>query len=504
MPTKVQQPLILRDFSRGRIISDAVAESLVPVNSVDQSTNFNYDTKIGSAVVRPGSLIVGTSPTANSPLGLSEFVRKQTTALNDVVASFAGATNAGVYVWNGTTWSSSVLTLTGNPTRVRFAVLNGSIFLADGVDAMTSSVDTVTWNTTNTVNLGSVRPALVFRSKQHLLASGYSARPDRVYFSTLVDPSQTAFIDWYVSDTAPTTGTAGWIDINPDDNSTITGFAETSNTTLVFKSQGLYRLDVINQNVESQNIWNIGAVSQEAIVNCQGIVYFFSGYNICQTAGDIPQEISRLGVSDYLSAIPQQNWSKVAAGTDGLNVYFSIGNITLNTNEDNQKTYTNVVLKFSPRDQAWSVHSYPEQPLFFCQYTPTVVPAPRQLIGACSSGNTNTYNVGTTDNGSPINYELILQDQEFSDRGHLNKISDKIVVFGQGLNDSQLQVRPDDDGSNYKDIQIDLSKRVNIGQAINLQGYFFSFRIFGNSSGTSPIFEGIEIEEVSDMGITKK
>jgi hypothetical protein len=126
------------------------------------------------------------------------------------------------------------------------------------------------------------------------------------------------------------------------------------------------------------------------------------------------------------------------------------------------------------------------------------------LIGACSSGHTNTYNVGTTDNGSPINYELILQDQEFSDRGHLNKISDKIVVFGQGLNDSQLQVRPDGDGSNYKDIQIDLSKRVNIGQAINLQGYFFSFRIFGNSSGTSPIFEGLEIEEVSDMGITKK
>ena len=126
------------------------------------------------------------------------------------------------------------------------------------------------------------------------------------------------------------------------------------------------------------------------------------------------------------------------------------------------------------------------------------------MIGACSSGNTNTYNIGTTDNGKPINYELILQAQEFQDRGHLNKISDKIVVFGNGLNDAQLQIQADDDGSNFKDIQIDLSKRVNIGQVVNLEGYFFAFRIFGNSSGTSPVFEGIELENVSDLGITKK
>jgi hypothetical protein len=241
---------------------------------------------------------------------------------------------------------------------------------------------------------------------------------------------------------------------------------------------------------------------QEAIVNCMGIVYFFSGYNICQTAGDIPQEISRLGVSDFISAIPQQNWSKVSAGTDGLNVYFSIGSVTINANKDNEKAYTNIVLKFSPRDQAWSVHTYPEQPLFFCQYTPTNTV--RRLIGACSSGNTNTYNVGTTDNSAPINFDLILQNQEFGDRSHLNKISDKIVVFGQGLNDAQLQVQGGDDGHNFKDINIDLSKRVNIGQDINLEDYFFAFRIFGNSTGTSPVFEGIEIPYVEDKGITLK
>jgi hypothetical protein len=126
------------------------------------------------------------------------------------------------------------------------------------------------------------------------------------------------------------------------------------------------------------------------------------------------------------------------------------------------------------------------------------------LIGACSSGNTNTYNVGTTDNGNPINYELILQDQEFGDRSHLNKISDKIVVFGTGLNDAQLQVQGGDDGQNFKDIAIDLSKRVNIGEDINLEDYFFAFRIFGESSGTAPTFEGIEIPEVEDRGITKK
>jgi hypothetical protein len=124
-------------------------------------------------------------------------------------------------------------------------------------------------------------------------------------------------------------------------------------------------------------------------------------------------------------------------------------------------------------------------------------------MSADASSLVQIFNKGTTDNTKPINYELIFQEQECQDRSHLNKISDKIVVFGDGLNDASLQVKSDDAGKDFQDIEGDLSKRVNILQDINLEGYFFSFRIFGESSGTAPIFEGIQIENITDLGITK-
>ena len=494
MATKVQ-PIILRDMSRGRINNDTVDESLIPQNSVEHSMNFSFDQKIGSAVVRSGTTSLGTPVISALPLGLAEFY---TPSLNYLVYAANGVTNTtSLWYYNGATWTTSNLTALKTGNKVRFATLLGYIFEVNGSEVMKSSADGATYSTTNCIT--GVYPSLVFKTKQHLICAGDPTYPDRVYLSSLADSVNG--ISWYTSSTPPTTGTAGWIDINPDDNSTITGFAETSNTTLIFKNQGLYRLDVINQTVDTQSICNFGAVSQEAIVNCQGIVYFFSGYNICQTSGDIPQEISRLGVQDFINAIPQSSWSSVCAGTDGLNVYFSIGNITLNLNKNDQKTYNNVVLKFSPRDQAWSTHYYAQQPSFFTQYT--ITGDKRYMISADTSSLVQVFNKGTTDNTKPINYELIFQEQECQDRSHLNKISDKIVVFGDGLNDCQLQVKSDDAGKDYQYLQGDLSKRVNIINDINLEGYFFSFRIFGESSGTAPTFEGLQIENITDMGITK-
>ena len=516
MATKVQ-PIILRDMSRGRVNNDAVDESLIPQNSVEHAMNFSFDQKIGSAVVRSGTTSIGTPVAAALPLGIAEFY-KPTLANDYLVYAANGATNTtSLWYYNGTTWTTSNLTTlhtagANGQYKVRFATLLGRIFEVNGSEVPYSSADGATWDSTTYLSgtshpLTGVYPSLIFSSKAHLLLAGDPTYPDRVYLSSLADSVNG--IDWWVSSAPPTTGTAGWIDINPDDNSRITGFAETSNTTLIFKNQGLYRLDVINQTVDTQSICNFGAVSQEAIVNCQGIVYFFSGYNICQTSGDIPQEISRLGVQDFINAIPQTNWvgngtsanPGVCAGTDGLNVHFSIGNITLNLNKNDQKTYNNVVLKFSPRDQAWSTHYYAQQPSFFTQYT--ITGDKRYMISADTSSLVQVFNKGTTDNTKPINYELIFQEQECQDRSHLNKISDKIVVFGDGLNDCQLQVKSDDAGKDYQDLEGDLSKRVNIINNINLEGYFFSFRIFGESSGTAPTFEGLQIENITDMGITK-
>ena len=451
MSTVEQNFLSLQDFSKGRYSQAAVGDASAPVNSVSDSTNVNFGEIIGSAIVRLGTTLLGSTIASNkTPLGFAEYLSADATTYKNLVAVFSGASNATIYYFNGSVWTASNKTNLSNTLYNRMAMLGNQMFITNSTDGMFISSDGgATWaSTANSITAAtpSIKPSLLIRTKARLLASGAPTQsPSRVFFSSIIDPTTVpGTITWN------TTAVGGdWIDVNPDDGDYNTAFAETSNVTLVFKSKGMYRLDVISKTVDTQNVFNIGAVSQEAVVNCRGTVYFFSGKGIFRTTGDFPEEISRLGVQDYLTAIPQANWNLVAAGTDDSNVYFSIGNVTLMTNQNEQKTVNNVVLKFSIRDELWSVHSYAQQPRFYNSYTDSNGRLMRSLDTA---GNCQTVNLGTTDNGTPIFYELITQNQSLGDRSHLNKISDKIVVFSKNGLDSQLQIQAQDD--DFKDCGI--------------------------------------------------
>lgn len=486
-------PFEFRDFSKGRISPYSANTYLSPKNSVSGCLNVNFDTIIGSAVVRNGTTKLGNTVASNkTPLGLGQFVGPGGSP-NLLLSVFSGTSNATLYYYNGS-WNTSGLTALSNTSKTRFAVLGGSAFMANGVDAMKSSTDGNTWVTTNCITSGAT-PSLLFKTKGRLLAGGDSTYRDRIFFSSIISPASSPFITWNTNST-----TGDWIDVNPDDGGYVTGFAETSDVTLVFKNTGMYRLDAINKTIDAQNIFNIGAVSQEAITTCQGITYYFSGIDIRRTNGGYPEQISRLGCQDFIDAVPQSNWSSVCSGNDGLNVYFSIGDVTLSTGQYNQRTFTNVVLKFSTRDESWSIHSYAQKPRFYTQYTNST--NGQKMISSDTGGNVQTVNVGTTDNGTPIYYELETQEYDFSNRAHSHQISDQIVVFTNNGIDSTLQIKSNDD--DYKDINITLSKRVNIGESININCNFAKFKWFGESTGTAPVLEGIYIESISDLGIVEK
>lgn len=489
-------------MSRGRISNRSLLNSLVPLNSVSDSLNVNFDTTIGAATVRSGTTRLGSIAIAGfTPLGLSKIATAGL-GTNTVVAVFAGASNASIYYYDGS-WHVSGVTNLSNTLKNRFAMLGGRIFRVNGFDPMSSSQNGNVWGTGSGNNCtgSTILTNLVFRQKGRLLTSGDSTRSSRVYFSSIIDQSASPYITWNTTD-----GSGDYIDVNPDDGDYITGFAETATLTLVFKSMALYRLDVINKTVDTENIFNIGAVSQEAIVRCQGVVYFFSGIDIRRTAGDLPEQISRLGVQDYIDAIPQSSWGNIAAGTDGNNVYFSIGNITLNTNKDGQVTRNNVVLKFSPRDEAWSVHSYAQQPRFYLQYTTSAGGV--TLIEADTNSNVQTVNSGTTDNSTagkptPIYYFTDTQEIDFGDRSHSKGIADTMVVYTNNGLDSQIAIMKDNqDFKASSFVKMDLSKRVNIGTNINVDGFkFMTTRWFGESAGTPPVLEGISFPLVSDNGL---
>lgn len=275
-----------------------------------------------------------------------------------------------LYYYNNSTgfWTTSSpgLGITWSETaKNRFATLGNRVFITNSTNGMRDSADANTWVTTNSI--GTYKPSLVYRYVGRLLAAGDPTYPDRVFFSSIIDPTTSPIITWNVNAT-----TGDWIDINPDDGGYMTGFSETSTFCLAFKNTGMYRLDSLNKTADPENIFNVGAVSQEAIVLCQGVTYFYSGLDIRRTNGGFPEQISRIGVQDFINAIPQANWSSVCGGTDELNVYYFIGDVTLNVNTNNQKSYTNVVLKFSPRDESWSVHEYADTYKFFAPFRTTV------------------------------------------------------------------------------------------------------------------------------------
>jgi hypothetical protein len=355
-------PYNWRDMRAGRISKDAVSNFIIPENSVSNSLNVNFDDVIGSAKVRAGTVLLGDTVAAdNTPLGLYSFVGTSGTP-KLLVAVFSNGTAGTIYYYD-TAWNTAS-TFTGlDPTAINnFAVLGGSVFITNSVDGMQDSTDADTWGVDNSIS--GVYPSVIFRYAGRMLCAGDPGNPDRVYFSSIIDPTSSPFITWdTVND---------WIDINPDDGGFVTGFSETSTFILIFKNTGFYRMDSVSRAVDPENIFNIGAPSQQAITLCQGVTYYFSGQDIRRTNGGFPDQISRLGVQDFIDAIPNTEWSNVCAGTDGLNVYFSIGDVTLNQNKDNQRDYTNVVLKFSPRDQNWSVHSYATRIKFFAPYVTNI------------------------------------------------------------------------------------------------------------------------------------
>ncbi len=121
------------------------------------------------------------------------------------------------------------------------------------------------------------------------------------------------------------------------------------------------------------------------------------------------------------------------------------------------------------------------------------------MIGSDDIGLVQLVNVGKNDNSAPIFYELQTQELEFGNRLHLKKIADKIVAFTHFGSTSQLQAKTDE--GDWEKIPMNLSSRVNIGTNINLEGHFVTFKWFGESSEETPVFEGLYLEDITDLGM---
>lgn len=466
----------------------------ITVNLGGVSANIAAGTIAGTVnlVAAGDTLSIVGSPTFN---GTVDTVSVRQVFNRILLVVYEGETQATLYYYDSNSWNATNLTALSNDVRNRFTTLGGFEFITNQTDGMYSSDDGIIWasgSAANCIPAVDATPSLIYRYKNRLLAAGDPTVPDRVYFSSIIDPQSSPFITWNTTD-----GTGDYIDVNPDDGGNITGFSENSTFLLVFKDTGMYRMDTVSKTVDPDNIFNVGAVSQEAITLCMGVTYYFSGNGIYRTNGGYPEQISRAAVQDIINAMSPADWEHVTSGTDGLNVYFSMGDIILHKNQTNQRTIINCWIKFSPRDQSWSVHAYGDFFKFFSQYTDG---NGALLRSASDAGTVQTINLGQTDGTHPIPFFLETQDIEFGGRGHLKGLSDKFIVFTDNGLASKIGARIN--GRNeVEPIEMPLDGRVNVGQDVNIQGNFFNFYWSGVSTGNPPILEGIGSEHVMDQGL---
>lgn len=117
------------------------------------------------------------------------------------------------------------------------------------------------------------------------------------------------------------------------------------------------------------------------------------------------------------------------------------------------------------------------------------------------SGTVQQLNVGKDDDGTSIYFELETQELEFGNRLTNKQLSDKLVIFSQDADDSNLQIIPNElDAINIDDIE--LGKRVAYTTLPTIETCFATIRWFGNAIKKSPILEGFYLNKVEDKGVT--
>lgn len=453
----------IRDLSTGVI--QGVDNNLAPKNSVAFALNTIFDKNIGRATTRPGSALVGAQITdTKSILGLHQFILSAGTKY--LLAAIDG-TPSQIYRLESGTWTTTGAD--GQMTagaKVRFITYLDNVLAIDGTLAKTSADGTawvVTGGNLDIANCPKGKFAIVWNDRVYI--GGVAGNLDRIYYSSI--PTAGA-ISW--------TSGNGYIDIEPySGQGNLTGFGKVPGYLLAFKERAMKRWN--GSSTFPDDLMNIGAISQEAIVQTRRTVMFFSASSkktlgIYETNGQEVKKISR-PIQDIIDAIPSASYASIAGYSDGEQVIFQVGNVTYDG-----IAYTNVALHYHLDTQAWSVWSYPTKHLVFSQY---IDGTDLKTVAGDNDGQVIQLFTGTTDaiTGStaiPIEYALQYQPMDLGARSVLKEVS-RISTLTKNGKQGRFMARVDLKGGfeNIGSINDDFENEFQA----QLRGHTFEFRISG-------------------------
>ena len=145
------------------------------------------------------------------------------------------------------------------------------------------------------------------------------------------------------------------------DESPITLFEPIGNVLMIGNRRALATWDDYTlQNIDL----GIGCVSKRGYIKMLGTLYFLDYGGIYGTTGGLPTLLSRK-IERYIKGATKAGLEEAAAGTKGLSVFFTIGDVTL-YNEDGSvdKTLSNVCVEYNAGDQNWYIHTNVTQDQF--------------------------------------------------------------------------------------------------------------------------------------------
>lgn len=488
MPTPLPQPIepVKRDsLKSGLITQNAVSENDYPMDALNESINFHFDT-IGKMTLRKGITQIGQTLTGDI-LGLYNFRDSGSGSNNQLIT--VNGNNA--YYLNTNTWTSIRSGLTAG-SKARFSTLLDYVFMVNGTEA------TTVWDGNpagsfstggNATNAPIGKYITNYRSRMWI--AGNNSYPDRLFYSSVPSAVSTPVVTW---DTDVSTGQ--WIDISPSDGENITALHRTKTNLLVFKNNHIYNIYSINQ-VDPDPKFNVGTYSQESVLETKNGVYFHHPTGFYRYDGTVT-EISR-PIIDIVNAITLTNYSKVCGylEPDGDHICWSIGNVTYGGT-----TYSNMVVRYTISTQVWTHYTYPTQFLVSSSYNDG---SNIYSVVGDTTGKVYKTKTDNTDNGTDIFYSIIHPFDAIDGFRSTINIINTMFFMHKGMTGASVTYQVPDDINN------DWRKNIGDGQIKNsetgfsnltIRGRKLRFRLSGISKGEPMSYEGYEIVQALTQLIT--
>ncbi len=182
------------------------------------------------------------------------------------------------------------------------------------------------------------------------------------------------------------------------DESPITLFEPIGNVLMIGNRRTLATWDDYTlQNIDL----GIGCASPRGYVKMLGTLYFLDYGGIYGTTGGLPTLLSRK-IERYIKGATKAGLEAAAAGTKGLSVFFTIGDVTLyNEDGSTDKVLSNVCIEYNAGDQNWYVHTNVTNSQFINFINST---GAEQLWGTATATDASVLSFleGDTDEGAEI------------------------------------------------------------------------------------------------------